>query len=218
MLTDSQGRNLWIADAFGGFAPVRSHEDIRNRAQDDPDWWVVARDRDWTPPEPGSLLSLGAAEAASGAGGGSTKIGAGGNEEVHMSTKFWRRLSFALAFALVLCLVQLHLHTGYPKRWNEVQVGMTISQVRALCGPPTHNNAGMKPDQWDVPFLLGAWRLKVAHGEIGQGPQSVTGSKEIDFYFNGFQNPWVKIACSKPPILDFSAYYKAFGQELKPEP
>jgi len=69
---------LWIADEFGGHAPVKSPADIqvRPRGSGEPDWWVVAKDPDWTPPEPGSLLSLGAAEESSG-NGEHTKIGAG---------------------------------------------------------------------------------------------------------------------------------------------
>jgi hypothetical protein len=81
MLTDRFGKELWIQDELGEFTPVKSHKDIqgRPRSQDRPDWWVVAKDKDWTPPEPTSLLNLGSAAGSSGAGGsgGSTKIGSG---------------------------------------------------------------------------------------------------------------------------------------------
>ncbi|MBU1040906.1 MAG: hypothetical protein KKF77_07400 [Proteobacteria bacterium] len=80
MLTDNQGRRLWIVDERGGHAPVFSHKDIQNRPRGgaEPDWWVVAKDKDWTPPEPRTLLSLGAAADGSATGsGGGTKIGAG---------------------------------------------------------------------------------------------------------------------------------------------
>ena len=84
MLKDSQGRRLWIVDELGGHAPVNSHADIQNRTRGhgEPDWWVVAKDKNWTPPEPRSLLRLGAAGESSGGGSGGettsgTKIGAG---------------------------------------------------------------------------------------------------------------------------------------------
>jgi len=88
MLQDSQGRRLWIVDERGRHAPVFSSKDIQTRPRGggEPDWWVVARPRDWTPPEPRSLLSLGAAaeNSAEVSGGGTasgTKIGAGGKPQ-----------------------------------------------------------------------------------------------------------------------------------------
>ncbi|MDQ7836218.1 MAG: hypothetical protein RDU24_12615 [Humidesulfovibrio sp.] len=88
MLQDSQGRRLWIVDERGGHAPVFSSKDIQTqpRGGGEPDWWVVARPRDWTPPEPRSLLSLGAAaeNSAEVSGGGTaseTIIGAGGKPQ-----------------------------------------------------------------------------------------------------------------------------------------
>ncbi len=82
MLKDSQGRRLWIVDEVGGHAPVQSHADIqsRTRGAGEPDWWVVAKDKDWTPPEPRSLLRLGAAGESSGSGE-HTKTGAGGKPQ-----------------------------------------------------------------------------------------------------------------------------------------
>ena len=80
MLTDNQGRRLWIVDERGGHAPVFSHKDIQRRPRggSEPDWWVVAKDKDWSPPEPRSLLSLGAAaDGPAKSSGGGTKIGAG---------------------------------------------------------------------------------------------------------------------------------------------
>lgn len=84
MLSSSYGKNLWIQDELGGFAPVQSHKDIqdRPRGKGEPDWWVVAKDKSWTPPEPRSLLSLGATSESpgadgSGGSGGGMKIGAG---------------------------------------------------------------------------------------------------------------------------------------------
>ena len=86
MLKDSQGRRLWIVDELGGHAPVNSHADIQNRTREhgEPVWWVVAKDKDWTPPEPRSLLRAAGESFGGGAGGGSgggttsgTKIGAG---------------------------------------------------------------------------------------------------------------------------------------------
>lgn len=90
MLKKMYGRKLWIMDESGATTPVNTHKDIqdRKRGQGIPDWWVVAKDADWTPPRPGpahgSLLSMGAAAAASGvggAGGGYTKTGAGGKPQ-----------------------------------------------------------------------------------------------------------------------------------------
>ncbi len=85
MLKDSHGRRLWIRDEYGQHLPVMGQADIANRprGRGEPDWWVVAKDPAWTPPEPRSLLSLGATDAdgaggATGSGtGGHTKIGAG---------------------------------------------------------------------------------------------------------------------------------------------
>jgi len=85
MLKDSHDRRLWIRDEYGRHTPVMSQADIANRprGRSEPDWWVVAKDPAWTPPEPRSLLSLGATDAggadgATGSGtGGHTKIGAG---------------------------------------------------------------------------------------------------------------------------------------------
>lgn len=87
MLKDGSGRNLWIMDESGATTPVNTHKDIQNRerGQGIPDWWVVAKDADWTPPKsataPKSLLSMGAMAESSGAGGGGTKIGAGGHPQ-----------------------------------------------------------------------------------------------------------------------------------------
>jgi len=87
MLTDSQGRSLWVVDEFGRHTPVESHKDIQNRPRGgaEPDWWVVAKDQAWTPPEPRSLLHLGAKDSGSAAAGGGsasgTKTGAGGKPQ-----------------------------------------------------------------------------------------------------------------------------------------
>jgi hypothetical protein len=82
MITDSQGRRLWIADEQGSIAPVNSHADIqsRRRGGGEADWWVVARDREWSPPTRKSFLNSGASGASSGNGGG-TKIGGGGKPQ-----------------------------------------------------------------------------------------------------------------------------------------
>jgi hypothetical protein len=44
MLTDSQGRRLWVVDEFGRHTPVESHKDIQSRPRGgaEPDWWVQA--------------------------------------------------------------------------------------------------------------------------------------------------------------------------------
>ena len=87
MLTDSQGRRLWVVDEFGSHTPVESHKDIQSRPRGGagPDWWVVAKEKDWTPPELRSLLNLGATDSGSvmagGGSGGGTKIGAGGKPQ-----------------------------------------------------------------------------------------------------------------------------------------
>jgi len=123
-----------------------------------------------------------------------------------------------LALTLLVALLQLHLRTGYPKQWDAVQVGMTISQVRSICGPPRYNNAGMKPDLWQAPFLFGRWQLDVSHAEIEQGPQAVTTTKEITYRLNGSQYPLLVLHRTLPPVQDWEAYYRAFGQAYKPVP
>jgi len=57
MVRDRDGRRLWIQSEDGGFEPVRSQAGLveRRRGQGIPDWWVVAKDPDWTPAEGGHM-------------------------------------------------------------------------------------------------------------------------------------------------------------------
>jgi hypothetical protein len=134
-----------------------------------------------------------------------------------LSTQFWRWLSCVLTICLALALVRLHLLSGYPQTWNNAQPGMTISQVRASCGPPDYSS-GMKPDRWEKPFLWGAWVLEVGHDEFTQGPQAIVSNTSV--YFDHHVFGWVTPhhRCWPAPTTDREAWYKAFGQELKPTP
>lgn len=133
-----------------------------------------------------------------------------------LTATFWRRLSHLFGMAILVLLLQLLLLTAYPKEWDAVQVGMTISQVRSICGAPTYNNAGMKPDEWRASFLAGSWQLRVGHSEITQGPHSVVYSKEIRYAFLENRDAWLILQRCKPPVLDWEAFDQAFGQGQKP--
>lgn len=52
MLRTREGKRLWIETEGGDYVPIRSPEDIskHGRKPGDPDWWVVAKDPDWSPP------------------------------------------------------------------------------------------------------------------------------------------------------------------------
>jgi len=111
--------------------------------------------------------------------------------------------------------VLLRLHTGYPKEWDKVQVGMTISQVRAICGPSTYSGEGMKPEGWEVPALWGRWILRVCHGEETQGPRSPVSTVELFFDHTHF-GAIVMHHYIRPPVQDWDAFDKAFGQAVQP--
>ncbi len=81
MAFDRYGNKLWIMDESGRYEelqPGPGHNG-RTRGQGEPGGWLV--DKDWTPPEPNFLMSLGAAGESSGAGGDHAKPGAGGHPQ-----------------------------------------------------------------------------------------------------------------------------------------
>ncbi|HBE94907.1 MAG TPA: hypothetical protein DDW80_05630 [Desulfovibrio sp.] len=78
MVRDRDGRRLWIQSEHGTFEPVQSHAGLleRERGQGIPDWWVVAKDPDWTPPRKrGGLVFR---DGAAPAGGGHMKPNSSG--------------------------------------------------------------------------------------------------------------------------------------------
>lgn len=127
---------------------------------------------------------------------------------------FWRRLSIILGILLLVALVRLHLRTGYPQEWSRVQIGMTSSQVHAICGNPTHSS-GMKPDMWEVPFLWGKWVLQVSSGDHTEnGPNIVYGL--TIFFDHDIAGMRIIIRSSFPQIVDYAAFIRAF--DLDPDP
>lgn len=132
------------------------------------------------------------------------------------SSSLWRRLSCCLACSLLVALAYIYLLTGYPQEWKKVQVGMSISQVRAICGQSTHS-PGLKPDYWVVPMLWGGWVLAVGHGEFTQGPGALVTGIEVYFDYNiagarlSLRHDW------PAPPKDQEAFYKAYGQVYRPE-
>ncbi|MDQ7836687.1 MAG: hypothetical protein RDU24_15010 [Humidesulfovibrio sp.] len=118
--------------------------------------------------------------------------------------------------ALATSLVALRLHTGYPAEWDKVQVGMTISQVRAICGPSTYSGEGVEQERWEKPSLWGCWVLQVGHSEESQGAHALVST--IELYFNASPFGVVPHHDFIPPVKDYDAFYKAFGQVLKPYP
>lgn len=135
---------------------------------------------------------------------------------MQLAVRSWKIFCFMLSLVIVLLLVQLHMLTGYPTAWDKVQVGMTISHVRTLCGDPTYSSEGMKPDTWEKTLLVGKWVLKVGHDEIGQGPQSIVGSKEVLFVCEALAFRMKVNPMTRPPVQDWESFYKAFGQKLHP--
>jgi len=129
---------------------------------------------------------------------------------------FWRRLSYLLIAALSFCLIRMHILNGFPQEWNKVQIGMTISQVRDLCGKPS-SSSGMKPDRWEVPFLWGAWVLCVGHDEFNQGPHALVESIEV-FFDHRISNIASMHHYCRLQLRDHDAFYTAFGQERTPTP
>lgn len=54
---------------------------------------------------------------------------------------------------------------AFPAEWREVQPGMTVSRLDALCGPPDYPDGVNKPDLWIVTQPFGKWELRVGHAE-----------------------------------------------------
>lgn len=54
MAFDRYGNKLWIMEEFGRFEELQPGPGHNGRTcgQGEPDWWVVPKDKDWTPPEP----------------------------------------------------------------------------------------------------------------------------------------------------------------------
>jgi len=132
-----------------------------------------------------------------------------------LSATVWRRLSYVLMLILLITLVRLHLRTGYPKEWNNVQVGMAASQVNAICGKPTYDSGGMKPNRWEVPFLWGKWVMQVSGGDYENGDPDIVYSVAIYFDHN-ISNARSNIHIVEPPIRDYRAFIRAFGIEPNP--
>lgn len=129
------------------------------------------------------------------------------------SLRLWRCLTLALGLLLLVTIALLRIHTGYPAVWNNVQAGMTITQVRILCGSPTYSG-GMHPETWEVPFLWGRWVLRVGHSEETQGPEALVST--VDVYFEHvLVDAIVRHHSIRPPVVDYAIYYKAFGQQWK---
>lgn len=130
------------------------------------------------------------------------------------SASFWRRGTYVLAVLLVVACVCLYLKIGYPQAWDKVQIGMPASQVRAICGGPTHSS-GMGPDIWEKPFLYGKWVMEIASGDYAEDPRDVVYGLSVHY-----EHPlaWKDIVLRSdyPPIQDYAAFMRAFG--LIPDP
>jgi len=120
-------------------------------------------------------------------------------------------IAISLSLAALLCM-----HTGYPQQWNDVQAGMTIKRVRAICGPATYDG-GMIPDTWERSLLFGTWVLSVGHSEDTQGSNALV--SHVQVYF---EIPLLELFVLHhkidPPMTNYALYYKAFGEEWKPTP
>lgn len=126
----------------------------------------------------------------------------------------WRKTSFAIAALLIATNVYVHLMTGHPSAWNEVQIGMPASQVRAICGEPTYSS-GMGPDIWEQPFLFGKWVMEIASGDYAEDPRNVVYSLSVHYEHPLAWNILV-LRSDYPPIQDYAAFMRAFG--LAPDP
>ncbi|MDQ7836588.1 MAG: hypothetical protein RDU24_14505 [Humidesulfovibrio sp.] len=131
-----------------------------------------------------------------------------------LSSRAWRWLAHALGVLSLVFLFLLHLRTGYPPEWNKVQVGMAASQLRALCGQPTHSS-GMGPDSWEAPFAFGNWVMEVQNGDYETDPSAIIYSVVI-VYEHPLAWKDLVLRSVRPPIQDYAAFMRAFG--LKPDP
>ena len=130
------------------------------------------------------------------------------------AASFWRRGSYILVLLLLITYVFQHINTGYPGEWHKVQIGMPASQVRALCGEPTHSS-GMGPDVWEHHFLFGKWVLEIASGDYAEDPQNIVYAITV-FYEHPLAWKDLVLRSEHPPIQAYAAFMQAFG--LKPDP
>jgi hypothetical protein len=132
------------------------------------------------------------------------------------SQKFWRILSYVLAAALFTCVAALRIHIGYPAAWDKVQAGMTISQVREICGLPTHEGY-VHPESWEAPCLLGRWMLVVTHSDAVQESIAIVSTVRV-YYVHPLLPTPIKHHSIEPPVKDYDAFFRAFAQERKLTP
>lgn len=132
-----------------------------------------------------------------------------------LSATTWRRSSYVLMLCVVALLVRTLLFTGYPREWNSVQVGMPLSQAKAACGRPTYDGSCVKPSYWEKQFLWGKWVMQIDGESSSDGaPDIVYG---IDIYFShDIANFRSSIHSCRPPIYDYAAFIRAFGQTPTP--
>lgn len=129
---------------------------------------------------------------------------------------FWRGLLCVLALSLLAAIVVIRLYIGYPSIWNKVQAGMTISQVREMCGPATYSG-GMQPETWEEPSLWGRWVLRVGHSEDSQGANALVSTVEV-YFDHVFIDSVLVHHRIDPPLQDYDAFYRAFGQTRQQKP
>ncbi len=127
---------------------------------------------------------------------------------------FWRRGSYILVLLLLVTYVYLHVNTGYPGDWRRIQIGMPASQVRALCGEPTHYS-GMGPDVLEHHFLFGKWVLEIASGDYAEDPRDLVYAITV-FYEHPLAWKDLVLRSEHPPIQDYASFMRAFG--LNPDP
>ncbi len=131
-------------------------------------------------------------------------------------TTIWKYIAIAFIAMSLFLATLLAMHTGYPQQWNDVQAGMTIERVRAICGPATYDG-GMHPESWEKPLLFGTWVLSVGHSEETQGSNALV--SHVQVYFEvPLLDLFVMHHEINPPLTNYALYYKAFGEEWKPTP
>lgn len=131
-----------------------------------------------------------------------------------LTASHWRKASYVLAMLLFVTHAYLNINIGHPAAWDKVQIGMSATQVRALCGEPTHSS-GMGPDIWEHPFLFGKWVLKIASGDYSEDPHDIVYTITV-LYEHPLVWKDLVLRSEHPPIQDYAAFMQAFG--LKPDP
>ena len=131
------------------------------------------------------------------------------------SAKTWRKLFSILMLCFVALLVRTILFAGYPQEWNSVQVGMPLSQVKATCGRPTYDGSSVKPDYWEKQFFWGKWIMRVDGESSNDGSPDIVYGIDI-YYSHEIANYRSHIRSCRPPIRDYAAFIRAFGQTPNP--